>query len=424
MLKERITVILGAGAMIEASGVSTRTITEKIIDKCKKYKINDKNDKSVVDIICNKFLLVYENNVKEFDSKLSELDKITNLITFEDIYHVLELISSYSAKSGYKGHASGFQVFSDITNEFKDLDIGSVYLSIREIIDIINEEVYSYDCKFKELGNDFKKFFEELKGDKYALDIFNLNYDTWIEQSLETYNDGYIDIEGYGKYMQRFDINEYLMKDDRDTISHLHGQICFEYPSFKSEDINKYVFKESHNTLYKYTNFQDSKEIRDRTWRSADLNQAGETLFRSNVVTGLMKTDKLLWSPLNVYHSKLMNCLIENKKLVIVGYGFFDLYINNFLYQYNAAHFEDKKVLLIDYISDTDWNPLIEHPFKPNDKALFTNLIYEDDLWCRDPFKKIAKFEVSENQKIAISIKGFKNTYLENMENIKEFLEK
>ena len=38
-MKERITVLLGAGAMIEATGVSTKSLTEKVISKCKKYTI-------------------------------------------------------------------------------------------------------------------------------------------------------------------------------------------------------------------------------------------------------------------------------------------------------------------------------------------------------------------------------------------------
>ena len=93
-MKERITVLLGAGAMIEATGVSTKSLTEKVISKCKKYKINQESEKSVVDVICDKFLSVYNKEISA-ESEASTIEKITSIISFEDIFHVLELLPNY-----------------------------------------------------------------------------------------------------------------------------------------------------------------------------------------------------------------------------------------------------------------------------------------------------------------------------------------
>ncbi len=422
-MKERITVLLGAGAMIEATGVSTKSLTEKVISKCKKYKINQESEKSVVDVICDKFLSVYNKEISA-ESEASTIEKITSIISFEDIFHVLELLPNYKKnKYGYKGHISAYTIFSELNNEFEKLDMKSVYLSAQEIIDVINDEIFNYDCEFNKKGKDFKRFFDEISSEgNYKFDVFNLNYDTWMEQTLKDYNDGFIKIpEGNGK-MQRFDINEYLKEDDRHTISHLHGQICFEYPDFKVDEVNRYVYKESHNTLYKYNNYNDAKDYRLRSAHSGDSTQSGENLFRTNIVTGLMKTDKLLWNPLNVYHNRFMNALLKNKRLILIGYGFSDLYINSLLYQYNAKHFEDRKMVMIDYVSDDDWQPTIEHPFYPSDKAIFTNLMHKSDHWYEKyMFKDKKNIIISEDNMVCICTSGF-NSALNYIEKIKNFL--
>lgn len=422
-MRERITVILGAGAMIEATGVSTSSLTQEVIEKCKEFKINKQSTKSIVDVICDKFLEIYNKEDGVLDERLGKIEKITKIISFEDIFHVLELIPNYINNSGHKGHTSAFKIFSQINNEFRDLDKKSVYASKRKIIELINDRIYSYDSCFLENGEIFKNFFIKICGSKnYLFDVFNLNYDTWMEQTLEDYNDGYIDIDGYEDIMKRFDINEYLKNDNRHTISHLHGQICFEYPDFKKEDRNRYAYIYDINTLYKYKNFNLAKDYRSRSGRSDDKTQSGENLFRTNIVTGLMKTDKILWTPLNSYQNKLTNCLMNNKKLIIIGYGFSDLYINQMLWQYNTKHLNDRKILMIDYISDDMWNPAISHPFKPEDKALFTNIIHKDDSWCRrPPFKPKEDIMISEDNMVCICTSGF-NSALNYIEKIKNFL--
>lgn len=83
-MKERITVLLGAGAMIEATGISTKYLTEKVILKCKQYKISEKNPISVVDVICNKILDIYKQEILILSGK-TKMEQITSIISFEDI---------------------------------------------------------------------------------------------------------------------------------------------------------------------------------------------------------------------------------------------------------------------------------------------------------------------------------------------------
>ena len=452
-MKERITILLGAGAMIDATGVSTESLTREIIEKCKKFKINKDSDDSVVDVICEKLMSIYkassENPIfrgiqpiqnalgseeslsyevcgdchkNEQDNSNSE--QISKIINFEDIFHVLELLVNYYGEEFHKGYGSSYHVFSQIRKEFKELDENSAYGSAYALIDVLNDEVYKYDSQFAVNGQMFKNFFNEIENNTdYVFDVFNLNYDTWVEQSLKDYNDGYVNVPGYESKMQRFDSNKFLEISDNHTVAHLHGQIYFEYPKFEINDINKFAFQESHNTLYKYLDYSYAKEYRLSTCLNRNYTQSGEALFKTNIITGLMKTDKLLCSPMNVYHSKMACSLFTNKKLIIIGYGFPDLYINSLLFQYCYHHYNDKKVLMIDFINDTDWHPEIAHPFTPGDKATFTNFLYKKDSWYKES-KYFQKEEVISSSDNMICCCGFKNACEKHLPKIIEFLSK
>ena len=300
----------------------------------------------------------------------------------------------------------------------------SIYISAKEIINTVNEKIHEYDSEYSKKGKIFGKFFTELASKtNMKLDIFNLNYDTWVEQTLCDYNDGYVEIPGYENKMKRFDIAEYLKNDGRHTISHLHGQINFEYPQFNASDINRYAFQETCNTLYKYNDYSAAKSFRERSARSSDHTQSGENLHRTNIVTGLMKTDKLLWNPLIMYHYRLADSLISNKRLILVGYGFSDLYINNLLSQYNAMHFNNRKQIMIDYISDEDWQPCVEHPFGPGPKAQFTNLMFRDDYWVtKHPFEPKKPVYYSTDEMARIYINGFSDVVKNHLSEVIEFI--
>ena len=52
IVKKRLTILLGAGAVYEATKVSTTSITKMIIKECKGYKLDSDKSQSVVDYIC------------------------------------------------------------------------------------------------------------------------------------------------------------------------------------------------------------------------------------------------------------------------------------------------------------------------------------------------------------------------------------
>lgn len=83
--------------------------------------------------------------------------------------------------------------------------------------------------------------------------------------------------------------------------------------------------------------------------KSSPSNQAGEQFVNTPITTGLMKTDKLNILPFAFYHTYLYNCVMHSNSLLIVGYSFGDLYINQLLEWMELIHGEKKRVVLIDY---------------------------------------------------------------------------
>ena len=151
--------------------------------------------------------------------------------------------------------------------------------------------------------------------------------------------------------------------------------------------------------------------ILKRSVRSDDHTQSGENIFRSNLITGLMKTDKLLWNPMAAYHNRLMNSLMENSRLILIGYGFGDIYINSLLEQYNAMHYNDKKVVMIDYVAydEKKW-----WEFQPgasflssSAKTIFSKRIFQNDCWCHCKPKKDIYY--SDDNSACICIRGFRD---------------
>ena len=415
-MKDRITIILGAGAMYEATSVSTRSLTDKIINKCRDIGPFSKSRKSLVDAILENAKVIYPSVICPMETKGPVYP-----LNFEEIFHVLEVIPNYLRNHGQKAFVSPYHIFTCIKEEFSGLTNEEVIENARLIIDTINDEIYSYDRLFHENGQEYSYFFNKLIDESHCcLDVFNLNYDTWMEQSLVEYNDGFVDIPGYEKTMKRFDIGEYYKKDKRHTVSHLHGQILFEYPEFMENDINRYSFQDPKNTLYKYSNYEQAKSFRKRSVRSDDHTQSGENIFRSNLVTGLMKTDKLLWNPMAAYHNRLMNSLVENSRLILIGYGFGDIYINSLLEQYNAMHYNDKKVVMIDHVVWDEkkwWEFQPDTPFlSPSAKAIFAKRIFRNDYWCHGMPRKNIYY--SDDNSACIYIGGFRDAIEKHIDDI------
>ena len=162
-------------------------------------------------------------------------------------------------------------------------------------------------------------------------------------------------------------------------------------------------------------------------------NQAKEEYVQPYIVSGSRKTEKMTFAPNNVYLSDLTRKVIENKRLMIIGYSFGDLYLNEILGLGMAAHGDDFKVVIIDkypsYINS--YTSLFQHvAHRCNPQAYtFVSRLVKDRLYVEIGQKEYpivveeyGEPMVSRNGKLMMCIGGFKDAVVNHKETILEFL--
>ncbi len=376
--------------MIQATGASTGKITKYVRRKCQECRFA--NGTPVLTQFCKDFRAVQrmKYDTKRSQHKSKALNKGTfkkkinevKEANFEDLLDMLEILADYAEKGT---NTSSSVVLATLREQYKNVEHGLLFRTKELFINSINNYIYRYDKTFKKKGSWMKCFFNNLiSKEECVLDVFNLNYDTWIEQILEDYVDGFVPLDGYDDF-SRFSSRAYLNPGNRHTISHLHGQICFSDPNFRVEDINRYAYEEQEYTLYKYRDFDLANDYRKRHVRSDDKNQAGHNIFLTNIITGRMKTDKLLWSPMQIYMYGLIKALVENEELLIIGYGFGDQYINNLLFQYLQYHPSNKRIRMITRLEPKEYEDIMSNYGTPfhDVQSRFTQCMMHNTSWCR-----------------------------------------
>ena len=423
MGKQRLTILLGAGAVYEATKVSTASITKKVIKECRGYKLTPEKNQSVVDHICKFYWESFGKTDSDYKAySKANLEVVAKYVNFEDIFHVLELLAGYSFEQAAKEYTSAYKVFTKFKKKFADIDYLSIRSSAIKIINVINDIVAEYSDQFDDKSDYFNVFLQKL-GKEYILNIFNLNYDTWCEQSLNSYEDGFRPVSGY-KNLQRFSISDYRKAccEGENTIAHLHGSILMGDAELKPHEINRFAYVDDFGCLYKYTDYEIARNYRLRSARANLSNQAGESIFRSNIITGLMKTDKLLWNPLMEYEHHFYQALTSNDKLLVVGYGFLDKYVNSMLWRFQSENFDKRKVLLITKAFENDWNPSIEPPLNPSDLMIFTELMFKNQNWFyKTEFSQVNKGYYSTDRMAGLYTCGLKEVVKKYMDDVVRF---
>jgi len=331
--QDRITVLLGAGAMMDVTTLSCYSITQNVIAKQQDVLRNGKWE-SVP------FLNYVYEQLREYYSKDRES------VNFEDIFHALEMLSSIQAANDeqtVKSFRSVFGMLCNVKEEFSHVSPNLVYAGMRNLIETVIENVAAFEADvYKEKW--FSDFFKSIQ-DKIPMDVFTLNYDTWLEQIIEDYNDGFIPI--YDTH-QKFSANHLFSNNNTlSTINHLHGQICFttHLPTGSSRFLT--------DGWYKANSFEIIKDLRilPKYLGYMAKTQAAEHVYQYPIVTGLRKNDKIMTPPFDAYYTHLYQQLRNNKNLLIIGYGFGDLYINGLLNQFRSFHGGDGKVICIGYLN-------------------------------------------------------------------------
>ena len=419
-----VTIIVGAGAVLDFEHKGLFPSVENITEEVLKLSIQ------TVDGSERPLLRELYNHIVEKLNKVSEINHIKSpQLNFENILHVIEMCIAYSAcwRKGYISWLSypEFGTLIQPVNFLKDIHTYDYIRAAsglqKTVIDIVNQ----YDASFEEDAYSeqwYRDFWKSLSG---RSNIFNLNYDNTIENSLGEYEDGFLPIKE-GEDYSRFSAKRYCEnRRGLSTIAHLHGQILFS-------EARSYPFEYSMRDLVKNRDYQTA--CKNRTGgQFPPSNQAKEEYLQPVIVSGSRKTEKMTFAPNNVYLSDLARKVVENNRLMIIGYSLGDLYLNEILGLGMDAHGNNFKVVIIDkfpsYINSyTSWFQHLVRECNPQEYTFVSRLV-KDKLFPeigQNEFPLIVdgydKPIFSKNGNLMMCISGFKNAIIDYGEAIRKHL--
>ena len=421
-MKDAVTIIVGAGAVLDFDHKdifpSLKNITEEVLKL--KIQMVDGGERPLLREL-------YDHVVRKINRVLETNHIMPPQLNFENLLHVIEMCIAYNG-CWRKGYISwlAFPEFGTLIQPVKFLKdihtydyIRAAYGLQKTVMSIVNQYDASF-CEDTSTEQWYRDFWKSLSG---ISNIFNLNYDNTIENSLGEYEDGFPPVAD-GKDYSRFSAKRYYEnRRGVSTIAHLHGQILFS-------EAKEYPFEYSIRDLVKNRDYQTACKNRIGG-QFPPSNQAKEEYMQPVIVSGSRKTEKMTFAPNNVYLSDLTRKVIKNKRLLIIGYSFGDLYLNEILGLGMAAHGDDFKVVIIDkfpsYINS--YTSLFQHVARNPQAYTFVSRLAEDGLFVETgqeeyPFV-VGEYGVpvvSRNGKLMMCISGFKDAVVNHKETIQEFL--
>lgn len=428
----RTTVLLGAGAAIEIGGPTTLEITNNLLDN------NLIFDSELFD---NEEEQYYIEETKKSIPYMQEIFGIlkknchSNLLHFETIFYVAEMLHSYIETWQYGEEAKNYPyVYPPFSFFVKSAENLSKDYYDRDLFFYIYRRfntVLAYDiAKYNYLEDKHLWYKHFWKNNHEQWDIFTLNYDTTVEQSIKEFEDGFREMDNFACF--KF-TPEKLFSNSKNlsTISHLHG--CIDYGFNTLDTLDEYYYETRGYDLYKYNCLNTAK----KTWYDAGTpsNQAVETLYLGPMVTGLNKLEKLNCYPYSSYHAFMHKKVLQNYSLLIVGYSFGDLYLNQLIQRMYDIHGEKRRIVLITYWNNIDLNygivtELIRNYGLRTESPMYRFLatMIQDNNWIGHLDKELwlqkKYFYVSENNTVMLIFNGFKHAIENYSQKIYNFLNK
>lgn len=430
-MNQRTTVIIGAGAILDFNFdniilPSTANITD-IISKLTVHGLDNENSTIIPTIYAeiNQIIKNINNRYVKF-----------NDLNFEELYSIIEHLWSINVVSN-KNTDYGSRIYSPraiplygyFLNLQQNIDYPNIEYEraliciVRTIIDII----YQYNKRFQDnilVESWYRQFWSNRLN---TWDIFTLNYDTTIENSLTEFEDGFESVPN--KDYEHFNPTKlYNNAKLLSTIHHLHG--CINYAEFNPVE---FEFEHSNRDMYKLANWNLELLNKYLDFQSPPSNQTYSQYINSPIIVGQRKLDKLIYLPYSIYHANLANKIIKNPNLLIVGYSFGDLYINQLIERHRLIHRTNQKVILIDkfpeYVeSSTSLYKFLTH----NVNGGMKNFLSRQLNYGISPELKIQGLNIkshdlpiiSDDQCTMLLINGFKSSAIEHHKEIYNFLDR
>lgn len=257
---------------------------------------------------------------------------------FETLLHLVEsMVSARGSRLGFTlpdTQKIAFNAFMDVTPRFAPIvkDENSLILfganMMNVVADYLDDRIKNSKMEKQET---IREFFDPFISSE--LRISTLNYDDSIERSMEragiSYWDGFAsDDPGSVDYRGFFDPH-------KTELLHLHGSIRFAPVATPTP------------SLVRFKDNIEAKGARNTPPGPNAQTQAGEVLFIGPLLSGLRKTEKFIVEPYGLYHQRFVTGLLESPRLICIGYGGLDTYVNGAMLTAKKVHGSDFKVAYI-----------------------------------------------------------------------------
>jgi len=265
--------------------------------------------------------------------------------TFETLLHLVEsMISAHQSRFGFglpDNQKIAFNAFMDVSPKLVDILRETALESfghemMAQVADFLDDAIRKSSIEKQDTIRDFlSPFLDENSRVKVA----TLNYDDAIERSISNFWDGFtasdpgvVDFDGF-------------QNDHKLEILHLHGSIRFAPTPLAGAP-------RPTPELIRYGSNVSAKPFRSAPLTTVNaFTQAGERIFTGPMISGLRKTEKLVIQPLGLYHHRFVDGLLRTPRLLCIGYGGWDTYINSAIFQARRIHGDAFRAV---YILKTD----------------------------------------------------------------------
>jgi hypothetical protein len=228
--------------------------------------------------------------------------------------------------------------FVEILKHYEILNDWSLLRATREsVISGIHGEIHNRSlCLPRELP--LHKLVAAL-AKEFQLAIFTLNYDDVVDGACSGWFDGFVgkkdsSTAGACWEAQSFDAKAFdLWRDSNEPVLvHLHGSVRFG-PSRQGFD------------LVKYNSTAAAGEAIKGISRS-DKSSGGQIISSDSIISGLNKAARLTLNPVpyGYYYRALIDSLLSNERLLVIGYGAGDEHVNTWLGEFCEKHGEERRV--------------------------------------------------------------------------------
>ncbi len=338
----RTIAIVGAGAVLDfdysyegAVCPSTLEIT-RIIREIKVQGL-DGAESNIITAVYSHANKVLNDIYKKRNSKNLHYE-----INFEELYFLLESMLMQNVEYLVPEAIPIINTVVKVVPELNKYPNVEIVRGLTAIIYKIMEIVDGYDSHFKKYRQEdswYQKFWQD--DSLHRWDVFTFNYDTTIENSMSEYEDGYARLSDDECFESFIPVKLIENRKQLSTIQHLHG--CIYYAESAPWTRR---FTHGNRDMFKYQSVKECQEYIGL--QSNDENQAREGFIISPILIGLRKLDKMTSLPHSIYHANLACALQKNKGLLIVGYSFGDLYVNQMLQRRILMHGNAHKMVIID----------------------------------------------------------------------------